>query len=75
MADLRKVRKGCTKAILIYLGLGVYGFICAVIGWTCNDIFTGHHDRPVEIVDSISSDSIHSLSDDTTDIYQTNNKE
>ena len=46
MADLKKVRKGCAKAILIYLGLGVYGFICAALGWACNDFFTGHHDSP-----------------------------
>ena len=67
MADLKKVRKGCAKAILIYLGLGVYGFICAALGWACNDFFTGHHDSPVEVVDSISSDSIHPLGVDTID--------
>ena len=65
MADLKKVRKGCAKAILIYLGLGVYGFICAALGWACNDFFTGHHDRPIEVVDSISSDNMPPLSVDT----------
>lgn len=65
MADLKKVRKGCVKAILIYLGLGVYGFICAALGWACNDFFTGHHDRPIEVVDSYSSDNIPPLSADT----------
>ena len=47
MADIKKVKKGCTKAILIYLGLGLYGFICAILGWGLNDIFKGHHDRPI----------------------------
>jgi hypothetical protein len=76
MTELKKVRKGCTKAILIYLGLGVYGFICAILGWVCNDFFTGHHDHPIkEVVDSVSVDNTDYVNVDTTEFYQTNNKE
>ena len=76
MTELKKVRKGCTKAILIYLGLGVYGFICAILGWACNDFFTGHHDHPIkEVVDSVSVDNTDSVNVDTTEFYQTNNNE
>lgn len=77
MADIKRVKKGCAKAVLIYLGLGVYGFICAIMGWFFNDFFTGHsdhnhHHNNAEIVDSISADSVHTVSGDSAEFIPTN---
>ena len=43
-----KIRRGCLKAIGIYLGLSFYGFLLAILGWWLCTLLRGCEDTPAE---------------------------